>query len=64
VEHDFKKVFEDKYFDRIQDKIHNLLKRNIFQSREVRILLKDFRNNFHLIMKLYTLEVWFESFID
>lgn len=64
VEHDFKKLFEEKYSDRIWYKIQKLLKRKIFQSYEVNIILKDFKKNFHLIMKLYTLEIWFESFMD
>jgi len=64
VEHDFKKVFEDKYINIIDQKIKQLLQRQIFNEQEILKILGDFKNNFFLIMKLYALEIRFQSFID
>jgi hypothetical protein len=64
VEHDFKKVFEEKYSHDIDQKIKKLLARKIFDEQEISRTIHDFKGNFFLIMKLYALEVRFESFMD
>lgn len=64
VESDFKTIFENKYKSTIQNTVNKLLKRKIFNENVVSWLFDNFKKNFNLIMKLYTLEIWFENFID
>lgn len=64
VKYDFKEVFEKKYYGIVTSKIDLLMERWIFNKQNISKLLLDFRWNFQLIMKLYTLEIWMETFID
>ncbi len=64
VQYDFKQLFQKEYSNIINKKIDNLLQRNIFNEIEIKKILHDFKGNFFIIMKLYTLEIWFESFMD
>lgn len=64
VKYDFKEIFEKKYCEIVVSKINLLMERWIFDKQNISKLLLDFRWNFQLIMKLYTLEIWMETFID
>lgn len=64
VHYDFKKVFEEQYGEIIQEKIEKLSKRNIFEAAKIRALWEDFTKNFQIIMKLYTIELCLELYID
>lgn len=64
VKYNYVKKIEEKHSDLISLKIKNLLKRWIFNENEINILFKNFIWNFQIIIKLYTIEIWFEKFID
>ncbi len=64
VEYDFKNQFSVKYQSLIYEKITALLQRKIFDPMIVEELMKDFSKNFWILMKFYSLEIWFEKFID
>lgn len=64
VKYNFAKKIEEKYLNLIYSKIKNLFKRWLFDETEVNKLFENFIWNFQIIIKLYTIEIWFEQFID
>lgn len=64
VEYDFKQHFANEYQTRIYQKIDALLARNICEKQQVENLRQDFKKHFGMIMKLYSIEIWLETFID
>lgn len=64
VKYNYVKKIEEKYSDLIFFKLEKLLKRWIFNEIEIHNLLNNFIWNFQIIIKLYTIEIWFEKFID
>ncbi len=64
VHYDFKGVFENDYQKRIHEKVTKLTERDIFVKEKIEELFTDFRKNFQVIMKLYTIEVCLEYHFD
>ncbi len=64
VKYDMKKEFYTKYADTLKIKVYKLVERWFLNKNETNRILKDFIWNFQLIIKLYTIEIWFEKFID
>lgn len=56
VHFDFISYFQENYLEKIKSVIQNLEKRDIFVPWISKLLFKDFRKNFFLIMKLYAIE--------
>ncbi|MCA9486557.1 MAG: asparagine synthase (glutamine-hydrolyzing) [Candidatus Woesearchaeota archaeon] len=55
---------EKRYLPEIQVALKRFEKREVLETPCLKHLFSDFRKHFSLIMKLYALEIWFETFID
>lgn len=63
VKFDFKNEIFDIMGTHVHATIQKLEGSKLFDMQEIETLFRDFRGNFHTIMKLYTFQIWREKFL-